>query len=47
MILKVIYLIFRSAHGLYSAQNEYGYPPETLISRSFFDRNTEIFYDYL
>lgn len=37
---------FRSADGLYSAQNEYGYPPETLISRSFFDRNKEIFYDY-
>lgn len=37
---------FRSSDGLYSAKNEYGYPPETLISRSFFDRNKEVFYDY-
>ena len=37
---------FRSADGLYAAKNEYGYPPETLISRSFFERNKEVFYDY-
>lgn len=37
---------FRSADGLYTAKNEYGYPPETLISRSFFDRNKEVFFDY-
>lgn len=37
---------FRSADGLYAAENEYGYPPETLISRSFFDRNKEVFFDY-
>ena len=37
---------FRSEDGLYSAKTKYGYSPETLISRSFFDRNTEIFYDY-
>lgn len=37
---------FRSADGLYAAKNEYGYPPETLISRSFFDKNKEVFFDY-
>lgn len=37
---------FRSEYGLYKAKTKYGYSPETLISRSFFDRNTEIFYDY-
>lgn len=35
---------FRSADGLYAAKNEYGYPPETLISRSFFDKNKEVFF---
>ncbi len=37
---------FRSEDGLYNAKTKYGRSPETLISRSFFDRNTEIFYDY-
>ncbi len=37
---------FRSEDGLYKAKTKYGYSPETLISRSFFDRNTEMFYDY-
>lgn len=37
---------FRSADGLYAAKNEYGYPPEVLISRSFFDRNKKVFFDY-
>ncbi len=37
---------FRSADGLYAAKNEYGYPPEVLISRTFFDRNKEVFFDY-
>ena len=37
---------FRREDGLYAARNEYGYPPEVLISRSFFDRNKEIFFDY-
>jgi NAD-dependent deacetylase len=37
---------FRSADGLYNAKTKYGYPPETLISRSFFDRNKEKFYEY-
>lgn len=37
---------FRSEDGLYNAVNKYGYPPEKLISHSFFKNNTELFYDY-
>ncbi len=37
---------FRSETGLYNAQKQYGHSPETMISRSFFFSNTEIFYDY-
>lgn len=37
---------FRSADGLYKAKSQYGHTPETLLSRSFFDRHTDIFYDY-
>ena len=35
---------FRSADGLYS--ESYKYPPETILSRSFFDANTEEFYRF-
>ena len=37
---------FRSETGLYQAMNEYGYPPELIISRPFFEKHTEIFFDY-
>jgi NAD-dependent deacetylase len=37
---------FRSEKGLYQAQEEYGFPPEIMLSRSFFDRSPEIFYRY-
>ncbi|MBQ9708142.1 MAG: NAD-dependent protein deacylase [Firmicutes bacterium] len=37
---------FRSESGLYHAMNEYGHSPETMLSRSFFERNTEVFFDY-
>ncbi len=37
---------FRSESGLYNAVNKYGYPPEQLISHSFFVKNTDLFYDY-
>ena len=37
---------FRSEKGLYQAQEQYGFPPETMLSRSFFDRSPEIFYRY-
>ena len=35
---------FRSVDGLYSQQ--YKYPPETIISHSFFQRNPEEFYQF-
>ena len=35
---------FRSADGLYN--EEYKYPPETILSRSFFDANTDEFYRF-
>ena len=35
---------FRSVDGLYNQQ--YKYPPETIISRSFFDKKTEEFYRF-
>lgn len=37
---------FRSETGLYNAQTKYGCSPEELISRSYFDRHIENFYDY-
>ncbi len=35
---------FRSTDGLY--HQEYAYPPERMVSRSFFDENTEEFYRF-
>lgn len=39
---------FRSDSGLYSKKEEkaYPYPPETMLSRTFFDRNPEMFFEY-
>ncbi|MDR0570241.1 MAG: NAD-dependent protein deacylase [Clostridiales Family XIII bacterium] len=37
---------FRSETGLYNARTKYGCSPEELISRSFFVKNPEIFYEY-
>ena len=37
---------FRSETGLYNAVMKYGYPPEYIISRPFFDRHTEKFFQY-
>ncbi len=37
---------FRSNDGVYAALRDYGYPPETLLSRSFFLEHTDTFYDY-
>ena len=37
---------FRSENGLYNAVKQYGYPPEELLSFSFFKSHTEIFFDY-
>lgn len=37
---------FRSEKGLYNAVSNYGYPPEEMLSRTFFENNTEVFYKY-
>ncbi len=39
---------FRSDEGLYAAnqQRVYPYPPETMLSHSFFERNPELFYQF-
>ncbi len=37
---------FRSKDGLYNAVTKYGYPPETLISHSFFKSHTKEFFEY-
>ena len=37
---------FRSESGLYAAQEVYGYPPEELLSYSFFRSQPELFFRY-
>lgn len=37
---------FRSADGLYQQKTEYPYPPEVMISRTFFDAHPEQFFSY-
>lgn len=37
---------FRSEKGLYNAVSKYGYPPEEMLSRTFFQNHTETFYNY-
>jgi len=37
---------FRSETGLYHSMKQYGYPPEEIISHSFFLKNPETFYDF-
>lgn len=37
---------YRSKDGLYHTVREYGVPPETILSRSFFETKPEIFYDF-
>ena len=37
---------FRSANGLYAQQKEYPYPPEIMVSRSFFDAHPAEFFDF-
>ena len=37
---------FRSEKGLYNAVSNYGYPPEEMLSRTFFENYTETFYKY-
>ena len=37
---------FRSKSGLYKTKNNYSYPPEVMLSHSFFIRHTEDFFDF-
>lgn len=37
---------FRSSKGLYGNNANYPYPPETMLSHSFFEEHTGLFYDY-
>ncbi len=37
---------FRSESGLYHAQEVYGYSPETMLSHSFYVRQTKMFFKY-
>ena len=37
---------FRSETGIFSAINEYGYRPETILSRTFFQKNPQVFFEY-
>ena len=37
---------FRSSDGLYAQRRDYPYPPETMISRSFFDAHPAEFFDF-
>lgn len=37
---------YRSKDGLYNTVKEYGVSPETILSRSFFFSNPDIFYDF-
>lgn len=37
---------FRSANGIYSQKDRYPYPPEVMVSRTFFDEHTADFFDF-
>jgi len=37
---------FRSGDGVFAAIRSYGFPPETLLSHSFFMKHTETFFEY-
>ena len=37
---------FRSESGLYKAQSKFGYPPEQILSHTFFKKHTELFFDF-
>ena len=37
---------FRSANGLYNTKTKYPYPPEQMISHSFFEKHNEMFWDF-
>ena len=37
---------FRSENGLYNVQQNYGYPPETMLSHTFYVNHNETFFKY-
>ncbi len=37
---------YRSKDGIYNTAKNYGYPPERILSHSFFFSHTDIFYDF-
>ena len=37
---------YRSKDGLYQTVNQYGVPPETILSNTFFFEHTDVFYDF-
>lgn len=37
---------FRSNKGLYKTKNNYSYPPEVMLSHSFFEEHTKEFYEF-
>lgn len=37
---------FRSEEGLYNAIKKYDHPPEQMLSRTFFNQNTDTFFDF-
>ena len=37
---------FRSEKGIYNIKSKYNFPPETMLSHSFFINQTSLFYDF-
>lgn len=37
---------FRSEKGIYKTQSHFGYPPEQMLSHTFFEEHTELFFDF-
>ncbi|MBQ7580978.1 MAG: NAD-dependent protein deacylase [Clostridia bacterium] len=37
---------YRSEDGLYNTVRQYNVPPETILSRSFFEQHPDVFYDF-
>ena len=37
---------FRSENGIYKTISRFGFPPETMLSHSFFVEHTEVFFDF-
>lgn len=37
---------FRGKGGIYNTENRWNLPPETILSRTFFERSPDIFFDY-